>query len=468
MPASIPMKDLLMPLKTAYAGVACAGCMDIKDSLLQCSACKRAKYCSRECQKSSWSKHKPVCKLLQEFKVLSNKTNHLNGFKDPGIGRLKEKLTTLLNLVHQPGRINSKKSEEEWQQAKAFIFNSKMCSICFKTDYDFDDEDDSKISSWRNCACCRFGWCCSDEHWDQYKHQHTPEICANHVASSDIDRFRYNHAKNYDQRLYHNSDLVLSEPMDNLPRDWDEYHRIRSPDEYHHASTGNLPAVFFPSTTRELGQPVTCLYGMYTHDKTHFCTAQVLNIHVVGASPNLEHVPGPVWEEILHVLPNCKTMHITFIGPELYFAADGKGRMNRGFESENCSDCQSKKRKRIYSFHSATYHDYHASTYFAKPDFVVAFNTGMFDECTESWKTSLRVILDLQVPSLFTSYCLQEAEADFKVLEGLKANLLTDSPVLNPFPDMLKYADSGFNVLEVGVDQFYQGNMYCICFKGRK
>jgi hypothetical protein len=116
--------------------------------------------------------------------------------------------------------------------------------------------------------------------------------------------------------------------------------------------------------------------------------------------------------------------------------------MNRGIENENCPDCQSKKRERICSFHCSTYHDYHSSTYFTKPDFLVAFNTGMYEECTESWKTSLRVILDLQVPSLFTSYCMQEAVADFKVLKDLKANLLTDSAVLNPVPDMHKLAES--------------------------
>jgi splicing suppressor protein 51 len=462
------MKERSMPLKTAYTGVACAGCMDIKDSLLQCSACKRAKYCSRECQKSAWSKHKPVCKLLQEFTVHSNKINQLNGFQDPGMDVFKEKTNTMNKLLRQSGRINSRKSEQEWEQAKAFIFNSKICSICFKTDYEFDHEDDSKKPSWRNCDTCLFGWCCSDEHWDQYKHRHTPGTCADYVASRDIDRFRYNHVKNYDEPLSHNSDLVLSEPMENFPRDWDEYHRIRSPDVHNHASTGNLPPELLPATTKELGQPATCLYGMCSHDKTQFCTAQALTIHVVGASPNLRYPPGPVWEEILHVLPDCKTMHLSFIGPDLDVGADQRELMKRGFEAENCPDCQSKKQKRICSFHCATYHDYHASTYFAKPDFLVAFNTGMYEEYTESWKASLRVILDLQVPSLFTSYCLQEAVADYKVLKGLKANLLTDSPMLNPFSDMNKCAELGFNAIEVGLDQFYQNNMHCICFKGRK
>jgi hypothetical protein len=461
------IKKSVYPLKTAYAGVACAGCMDINDSLLLCSACMRATYCSRECQKSSWSKHKPVCKLLQEFKMHSNTINQKNGFQDPRGGVFIEKINSWKVLVRQSGRIDSKKSEQAWDQAKAFIFNSKICSICFKTDFEFDDEDDSKRPNWRNCNTCRFGWCCSNEHWDQYKHRHTPGICADYVETRNIDRFRYNHVKKYGQLFFDNSGSVRSEPMENFPRNWDEYHGIRSPDVYMDALTGRLPPEYFPTTTKELGQPATCVCGMYSHDRAHFSTAQVLTIHVVGASPTMEYPPSPAWEEILHVLPNCKTIHITFIGPDLDTSGDQNDLMKRGLPAENCPDCQSKKRQRISSFHCATYHDYHASTYFAKPDFLVAFNTNMYEEDTESWKTSLRVILDLQVPSLFTSYCLEVAVEDFKVLKSLKANLLRDSPVLNPVPDMNGYTDSATNVIGVGPDHFYQSNMYSICFKGR-
>jgi hypothetical protein len=460
------MKERLRPLKTAYTGVACAGCMDIKDSLFQCSACKRAIYCGRKCQKSSWSKHRPICKLLQEFKVHSNNTNQINGFQDPRTGVFNKKIMALDHRIRNSGRLNSKKSKQQWEMAMTFISYSKMCSICFKTDYEFAHVDVSKKPCWKNCDRCLFGWCCSDEHWDQYKHRHTPEICADYVASSNIDRFFYNHVKNYDKAFHCNPNLVLSEPMENFPRDWDEYHRIRIPDIHNLASTGCLPPEFLPATTKELGQPATCLYGMYFHDKTQFCNAQALTIHVVGASSTFESPPGPVWEEILHVLPHCKKMHVSFIGPELMLPGGGTESFHQSFET--CPDCQSKKRERVYSLHCATYHEYHASTYFTKPDFLVAFNTGMYQLYTESWKSSLRVILDLQVPSLFTSYCMEEAVADFKVLKDLKANLLTDSPVLNPVPDMNKYAESSFNVIAVGLDQFYQSNMHCICFKGRQ
>jgi len=99
---------------------------------------------------------------------------------------------------------------------------------------------------------------------------------------------------------------------------------------------------------------------------------------------------------------------------------------------------------------------------FTKPDFVVAFNTGMYEEYTESWKKSIGVMLDLDIPCLFTSYNQIEANADYNVLCELNAHTLTDSPVTNPFPVNHPFIDYSEN------DKFYQNNMHAICFRGRK
>jgi hypothetical protein len=47
-----------------------------------------------------------------------------------------------------------------------------------------------------------------------------------------------------------------------------------------------------------------------------------------------------------------------------------------------------------------------------KPDLIVAFNTGMYEVDVASWTTSLEVILDTNVPALFTSNNRSEAEQD--------------------------------------------------------
>jgi hypothetical protein len=93
---------------------------------------------------------------------------------------------------------------------------------------------------------------------------------------------------------------------------------------------------------------------------------------------------------------------------------------------------------------------------------VAAFNTGMYDEYTESWKESLRVLLSLDVPCIFTSYNELEGGADLKVLQEVGANTLTDETMLNPFQVKIPKIDDNF------LDKFFYDNMYYVCFRGRK
>ncbi|KAJ6589334.1 hypothetical protein B0H19DRAFT_1103618 [Mycena capillaripes] len=37
------------------------------EDLHKCARCKTAMYCSKECQKADWSRHKPYCKMVTEF-----------------------------------------------------------------------------------------------------------------------------------------------------------------------------------------------------------------------------------------------------------------------------------------------------------------------------------------------------------------------------------------------------------------
>jgi hypothetical protein len=40
------------------------GGVDVKDKMQQCSRCHSAAYCSRECQKKAWPRHKNFCKKI--------------------------------------------------------------------------------------------------------------------------------------------------------------------------------------------------------------------------------------------------------------------------------------------------------------------------------------------------------------------------------------------------------------------
>ena len=47
----------------------CNGCLkfDCHMELLQCSACQSVHYCSVQCQKAHWPKHKVLCKAIKEL-----------------------------------------------------------------------------------------------------------------------------------------------------------------------------------------------------------------------------------------------------------------------------------------------------------------------------------------------------------------------------------------------------------------
>ena len=48
----------------------CVTPMTPQGSLLKCSACKSARYCSKDCQKSDWLNHKQVCNVMS-FRLVS-------------------------------------------------------------------------------------------------------------------------------------------------------------------------------------------------------------------------------------------------------------------------------------------------------------------------------------------------------------------------------------------------------------
>ncbi len=58
-------KELLLKAKClARAGCAAAGCASEEASSV-CSRCQAVWYCSRECQRTDWKAHKPVCAAAQ-------------------------------------------------------------------------------------------------------------------------------------------------------------------------------------------------------------------------------------------------------------------------------------------------------------------------------------------------------------------------------------------------------------------
>ncbi|KZV62957.1 hypothetical protein PENSPDRAFT_758357 [Peniophora sp. CONT] len=127
-----------------------------------------------------------------------------------------------------------------------------------------------------------------------------------------------------------------------------------------------------------------------------------LVIHVVGADTR-ELLSQATLENILHCYPRLRSLTLCFIGPNAdphYYP-----------RNVACGECLSKGRHREVLYAPVKYHECpwapckeHPSRPNA-PDLIVCFNTGMLesDAATESWAETVQLILDADVPALFTT-----------------------------------------------------------------
>jgi mitochondrial splicing suppressor protein 51 len=458
----------ILPVTSAYAGKSCTFCCDSPKKLLRCASCKLSCYCSKGCQRADWPKHKIECKLLSLLKELYPDIPVPDNRQAKALGFLTT-LPLFLNRADAPKGLPkpSELAALSKERFSKFVMYCRACSICLRHEFSSNCGDPEAKIDWQCCPDCNFGWCCSSKHWEEYKSQHTPEICSTYQRSANIELFHYQHAKKNNEILVQMPEQVLTSALETFPKNWDSYFRTRFVGLYPQLLP-QLPPEFFPATTKLLCQPVTCLAAMYKFGLSHFSTTKNLTIHVVGADSY--EVPATcVWEEITHCLPNVKSLTVQFVGPD---ACKCIIPATRDFPTEPvlscCPECTKQGRNRLTGMFGYTYHEYLekylATSKHSKPDFIVAFNTGMFENDTESWKTSLEVILDMNVPSYFTSYCKQEAVEDFALLQNMKANILQETPEENAFGEdcMSIQAASQF-----GIDNFFANNMYGVLFQGR-
>jgi len=440
-----------------------------------------ASYCDRACQIADWRKdHKVECKLLKIFKAIyPDIGGHENHRREKAYRFLYSNLQFYVQpalFTTLPSNVDRKdlptQAEVESLSTGRFLkfaSESRACSVCFCNE--FGPNKDKKID-WQCCADCNFGWCCSPGHWENYKSQHTAEVCSMYQKLRTVEYFHYQHAKKYNELFVNVPERLLRTAFESFPKSWEEYFRARFLGSYPER-LADLPSGLFPATTRLLTQPVTCLYAMYRFGISHFQKIQDLTIHVVGA--DIEEVPATcVWEEIMHCLPHVRNLTVQFVGPE---ACKALKPPTKDYPTEPvmsvCPECTAKGRQRLVGMFGYTYHEY-AKKYLsntkhknhAPPDLLVAFNTGMFEADTELWKTSLEVILDMKVPAYFTCYDESEATQDMNLLRQLNANILQDGPIQNPFrEDLMKVTPVS---IHSGADQFYSANMYGVLFHGKK
>ncbi|CAG8689860.1 325_t:CDS:1, partial [Dentiscutata heterogama] len=161
--------------------------------------------------------------------------------------------------------------------------------------------------------------------------------------------------------------------------------------------------------TNTLSLPLTILSALERfYSRSQLRSFDDLVVHFIGAG-KYEVSALMSFEEIMHILPNIKTLQLILIGIELSSKIIG-------VSLQCCPRCTKANRKRIYSLHPVSYDEYSVSDDFITPQFVVGFNIDLYEE---SWKSSVEFLIEKEIPCTFTSYSKDEANQNVKILKDL-------------------------------------------------
>jgi len=354
-------------------------------------------------------------------------------------------------MMRSMGKINDVELERK-RLALVFIRHGIHCSACGIARFGNEKRE------WKSCTRCKHSWCCSSDHWNQYNPKHSKEICDTYMQLSGIARFKQDHLVNQNEEFEfmpkdrNGCGLMNSKTPTSFFSTWTHYFQARC---HEHDILNMHHPYFFPSATEKLSQVCTTLYGMQLLGWKNFIHKKKseLVIHIVGATI-YEGKELITWEEIMHLCPNLIKLTVYLIGPQT-------SQQQAPDALDNCPTCQAMRKVVLVASENLTYHEYMETERWIRPDIIVAFNTGMYDEYTNLWKESLTRILAREIPCVFTSYNADESQGDNRVLQELGAKLVTGpNGVLNPFRDMDPKVEF------TGKDTFYHNNFYLTCFQG--
>jgi splicing suppressor protein 51 len=168
-----------------------------------------------------------------------------------------------------------------------------------------------------------------------------------------------------------------------------------------------------------------------------------LTIHLVGASGR-EVTHLLLFEDLLHLLPQLKKLHIVLCGPDrALMSPRSTGDLGQEFEMDSCPACTSAGKRKTASIYLGVYHDFAKRPAYRKPDLAVLFHSGRSQEAEESWSPTTRLLVKEGTCTLCTTYTAREATEEVEELDQMGAKLLL-RPVENkwrglvPWPEFLE------------------------------
>ncbi|XP_018016359.1 putative protein MSS51 homolog, mitochondrial [Hyalella azteca] len=422
----------------------------LQPPLMRCSQCQLVVYCSRRCQKTDWRHHKDLCRV-----------NKVKGGKNV-FGHAKEQVAhggswlRYRSVMYLAAMANLKRKLQPYEH-EIFMF-PRVCSICLSSEQD----------QLADCPMCHSVFYCSSEHRDLGLPQHKTH-CLQFLLMFQCDKIEAEKGIQ-DVPFPVNIDTVYK----NLP---DRLMTLVKP-ELEREPLESLDMKFVLMITERLSYPLSLQYALQNvglgSDNTALHDVTKLNVHVVGAKSYTELLGIIRWEYMVHRLPALQFLHVVFIGPELFL--DGHSEEDALPDDHilddsgltMCDDCKAKPRMIVYEMANMCYHDFIETSYYSKPDVVIAYNCGFHEQVDnkskDTWKSSLPLLVaDPAVPLVFTSYTLQEACKDLSALQAAVPVKVVMPTQRNPFSSCRPYRDH--EIEASGSNPLFFWNQYITCVR---
>lgn len=370
-------------------------------SLKMCGGCKLVGYFGKEDQKTDWTEHKTICKVVTGLA------------KKLGAKHICDKLSgdrLVSALSNQLGRTLR-------QDELDLCHYARVCAGC--------GGGGANQDSLRNCSRCHcIAWCANCIEKGKEGHE---EWC--HLLKTSMEDYKHEKSLGHQVQKYVPAIETLYKP---LPASIE----ILFEKEVAKLVSNKLPG-YQDSELRYLTFlytcPLTVLYGVEQAGLAGGVSveeAESLTIHLVGArTAELRHLVG--WEIIALRLTKLKKLHIVFIGDEVIC---GSFPPTFTFKSNEAQ----KERPMLevkYTFEPPQlYSDYVTSPSFTSPSVVAALDCGF--KFYSSWDQSIPSLLPNDgAPCVFTEFTLQDTKDNMSKVQKLVAEDVdvTVPPRRNPY-----------------------------------
>ncbi|KAF2789043.1 hypothetical protein K505DRAFT_378496 [Melanomma pulvis-pyrius CBS 109.77] len=412
----------------AIRGYLCFRCFSPSANLMKCSACKRAGYCSKQCQKLDWSiVHKNHCKLFKTVNEVEEQQYQAS--------RTWTQYSKVLYLT-----VKSIRDAAPNDDILHFVVQAQAyCASCRRTAVQLLTR---KIAL-KRCDKCRLVFSCAD-----CNGIHSPSVCSVYQNFARVEEFRIGFFEDTgkaspvtctqfprkDRKLLNGSagwyDYLVNisdkpQIKDTIKPDFsgltDIVFQVGSVKDQEDQERMRM---FLLCATDNLTMPLTILSALedVSWDKPH------LNIHLLGATGR-EFLALSNFEEILHLVPGLRSLHITAVGPSSWQGAANQAtpffpKMNL----DCCPSCKVDGRKRTVASYRGVYHDFVTTPDYEEPDLVVLFNSGWVDglDAESHWEPTIKLLIEGGIPALFTTYNVQEAQNETAKLIMLNAKFVVE------------------------------------------